>query len=139
MAGNGDLMSKMILKVAQHKMSSKFHFTGFLKGRQVDQVLGMSDVYVMPSVSEPFGIAPLEAVRSGVPVIVSKQSGVSEVLSSAIKIDFWDTDALANAINGLVLYPSLAKEIKRKGENNLRDLTWTRTATLVDTMYRATV
>ena len=139
MAGNGDLMSKMILKAARYKMSSKFHFTGFLKGHQVDQVLAMSDVYVMPSVSEPFGIAPLEAVRSGVPVIVSRQSGVSEVLSSAIKIDFWNTDALANAINGLLLYPSLAKEIRKKGESNLRDLTWTRTATQVDAMYRATL
>lgn len=139
MAGNGDLLSNMILKVARLKMSSKFHFTGFLKGAQVDRILGMSDVFVMPSVSEPFGIAPLEAMKSGVPVIVSRQSGVSEVLSSAIKVDFWDTDALSNAINGLLLYPSLVREIRKEGESNLRDLTWSRAAAVVNSTYRAAV
>ncbi len=135
-AGNGDLLGKMILKVAGYKMLSKFHFTGFLKGSQVDQMLSMSDVYVMPSVSEPFGIAPLEAMKSGVPVIISRQSGVSEVLPSAIKVNFWDTDALANAINGVLEYASLSDEIKRNGESDLSDLTWSKTAAVVNSAYQ---
>ncbi len=93
MAGNGDLLNRMIDRVAELRMATKFHFTGFLKGDDVDHMYAISDVYVMPSVSEPFGIAPLEAVRHNTPVIISKQSGVAEVLRNAIKVDFWDVDA----------------------------------------------
>jgi len=100
--------------VAQLRMSSRFHFTGFLNGSDVDLMYSMSDVYVMPSVSEPFGIAPLEALQANVPVIISKQSGVSEVLKNAIKVDFWDTDALANAISGLLEYSSFIQDIFKK-------------------------
>ena len=93
MAGSGDLLNKMIRRAAQLHIGTKFHFTGFLKGPEVDTMFAMSDVYVMPSVSEPFGISPLEAMRSNVPVVISKQSGVSEVLKHALKVDFWDIDA----------------------------------------------
>ena len=86
MAGSGDLLNRMIDRVAELRMGTKFHFTGFLKGDDVDHMYAISDVYVMPSVSEPFGIAPLEAVRHNTPVIISKQSGVAEVLKNAIKV-----------------------------------------------------
>ncbi len=98
MAGSGDLMEKMIRRVAQLRIGHKFHFTGFLQGPNVDRMLAMSDVFVMPSVSEPFGIVPLEAMRSNVPVVISKQSGVSEVLKHALKVDFWDVHGMADAI-----------------------------------------
>ncbi len=89
MAGSGDMMNKMILRTAHLGISNRFHFTGFLSGDDVYQMYSISDVYVMPSVSEPFGISPLEAIQSNVPVIISRQSGVAEVLNHAIKIDFW--------------------------------------------------
>ncbi|HRW63646.1 MAG TPA: glycosyltransferase family 4 protein, partial [Bacteroidales bacterium] len=97
MAGSGDMLYRMIKRVAELRIADKFHFTGFLKGNDVDRMFLQSDVYVMPSVSEPFGISPLEAMRAHVPVIISKQSGVAEVLRHAIKIDFWDIDAMADA------------------------------------------
>ena len=98
MAGSGDLMNHVVRRVAQLGIADRFHFTGFLKGGEVQRMFRLSDVYVMPSVSEPFGISPLEAMRSGVPVIISRQSGVAEVLDYAIKVNYWDVDALADAI-----------------------------------------
>ncbi len=111
MAGSGDLMEKMIRRVAQLRIGHKFHFTGFLKGTSVDRMLAMSDVFVMPSVSEPFGIVPLEAMRSNVPVVISKQSGVSEVLKHAMKVDFWDVHGMADAIYGLTHYSRAIKNV----------------------------
>jgi glycosyltransferase involved in cell wall biosynthesis len=89
MAGSGDMMERMIRHAAALRITDRFHFTGFLRGNDVFTMLRMSDVYVMPSVSEPFGISPLEAMQSNVPVIISKQSGVAEVLTHAVKVDFW--------------------------------------------------
>ena len=108
MAGSGDMLNGIIRRVAELRLSSRFHFTGFLKGGDIDQIYERSDVYVMPSVSEPFGISTLEAVRSGVPVVISRQSGVSEVLKNALKVNFWDVDALADAICGLLKYKTLS-------------------------------
>ena len=102
MAGSGDMLKHIVRRVAKLGIADRFHFTGFLKGDEVQRMFALSDVYVMPSVSEPFGISPLEAMRSNVPVIISKQSGVAEVLDYAIKVDYWDVDALADAIYGLV-------------------------------------
>src|SRR6185436_11063838 len=96
MAGSGDMAVRMIEEAAHLGIGHRFTFTGFLRGRDVDRVFQMADCYVMPSVSEPFGIAPLEAMRNDVPVIISKQSGVSEVLTHALKVDFWDIDEMAN-------------------------------------------
>ncbi|MBW3468985.1 glycosyltransferase family 4 protein [Arthrospiribacter ruber] len=135
MAGNGDLLNKMVERVAELKMGTKFHFTGFLKGKDVDDMYAISDVYVMPSVSEPFGIAPLEAVRHNTPVIISKQSGVAEVLRNAIKIDFWDVDAMADAIFGLLHYPSIAKMFKELGSEELKNLKWEHVAAKLVTVY----
>jgi glycosyltransferase involved in cell wall biosynthesis len=135
MAGSGDLLNRMIERVAELGMGTKFHFTGFLKGKDVDDMYAISDVYVMPSVSEPFGIAPLEAVRHNTPVIISKQSGVAEVLRNAIKVDFWDVDAMADAIFGLLHYESISKMFKELGSEELKKLKWEHVAAKLVTVY----
>jgi glycosyltransferase involved in cell wall biosynthesis len=136
MAGGGDLLEKMIEYVARLGISDKFHFTGFLKGDDVYRMYAMSDVYVMPSVSEPFGIAPLEALQSNVPVIISKQSGVSEVLKHAIKVDFWDVDAIADALYGILSYPALSGFLKRNGTKEVENIKWSDTAGKIRDIYR---
>lgn len=124
MAGTGDLLEKMIRRVAQLKMGDHFHFTGFLKGDDVDQMFAMTDVFVMPSISEPFGIVPLEAMRLNVPVVISKQSGVSEVLQHAMKVDFWDINGMADAIYGLCRYKALSDCFKIQGKQEVDNLRW---------------
>ncbi|MFB3429347.1 MAG: glycosyltransferase [Phycisphaerales bacterium] len=123
-AGNGDLARKMIEQAADLGIGHKVLFTGFLRGRDVAKVFRMADCYVMPSVSEPFGIAPLEAMSHDTPVIISKQSGVSEVVSHALKVDFWDTDQMANKIVAVLKYPPLSNTLKEHGRMELRRLTW---------------
>ncbi len=135
MAGSGDLMEKMIRRVAQLRIGHKFHFTGFLQGENVDRMLAMSDVFVMPSVSEPFGIVPLEAMRSNVPVVISKQSGVSEVLKHALKVDFWDVNGMADAIYGLIHYGGLQKMFTKYGQNEVESLKWEYSGLKVKEVY----
>jgi glycosyltransferase involved in cell wall biosynthesis len=135
MAGSGDLLPAMMDKVAQLKMSSRIHFTGFLRGKQIHQVWSVTDVYIMPSVSEPFGITPLEAVQSGVPVIVSNQSGVAEVMDHVIKVDFWDTDALANAIIGVFTHKGLSNTLRSNSRREIKALTWKRAAGKIKQLY----
>lgn len=135
MAGSGDMLNKMIRRVAQLRISNKFHFTGFLDGENVDRMFSMSDVYVMPSVSEPFGISPLEAMRSNVPVVISKQSGVSEVLKYALKIDFWDIDAMSDGIYGLLHYDALSRMFIKYGKNEVDSMKWDNAAKLVKEVY----
>ena len=139
MAGTGDMQQKMIRRVAKLKMGTKFHFTGFLKGNEVNKLLAMTDVFVMPSVSEPFGIVPLEAMQSNVPVVISKQSGVSEVLKHAIKVDFWDVNALADAIYGLLAYPKLPEMATREGKSEVDNLKWENAAFLVKQVYERAI
>jgi len=137
MAGSGDLLNQMIARVAELGISDHFHFTGFLKGNDVYQMLRMTDVFVMPSVSEPFGIVPLEAMQFNVPVIISNQSGVAEILENAIKIDFWDTFAMADAIYGLLNYGALATHFKNKGKNEVKNLEWINAAEAVTGVYKS--
>ncbi|MCE7054083.1 glycosyltransferase family 4 protein [Algoriphagus sp. AGSA1] len=139
MAGSGDLLNRMIDRVAELRMGTKFHFTGFLKGDDVDHMYAISDVYVMPSVSEPFGISPLEAVRHNTPVIISKQSGVAEVLNNAIKIDFWDIDSMADAIFALLHYDGISKMFKELGTEELKKLKWEHVAEKLITVYHKTL
>ena len=134
MAGSGDLMNHVVRRVAQLGIADRFHFTGFLKGGEVQRMFRLSDVYVMPSVSEPFGISPLEAMRSGVPVIISRQSGVAEVLDYAIKVNYWDVDALADAIYGLLTYPALGRMFASKGLEEVTGLKWTNAAAKIKTV-----
>jgi glycosyltransferase involved in cell wall biosynthesis len=135
MAGSGDLLNRMIRRVAKLKIGTRFHFTGFLAGQDVDRMFALSDVYVMPSVSEPFGISPLEAMRSNVPVVISKQSGVAEVLQHALKVDFWDIDALADAIYGILHYDGLRKMFAIYGKSEVDSLKWENAAFKVLEVY----
>lgn len=139
MAGSGDLMNRSIKRVAQLGISDRFHLTGFLRGQDVQRMFAYSDVYVMPSVSEPFGISPLEAMISNVPTIISKQSGVAEVLKYAIKVDFWDIDALADAIYGLLNYPALSKMAIESGLEEVNSLKWDHAASKVKKVYEAAI
>ena len=124
MAGSGDMMNRAIRQVARLGISDRFHFTGFLRGQEVQKMFALSDVYIMPSVSEPFGISPLEAMRSNVPSIISHQSGAAEVLKYALKVDFWDVDAMADDIYALLQYPALADFATRQGFDEVNGLKW---------------
>jgi glycosyltransferase involved in cell wall biosynthesis len=135
MAGSGDMLNRMIWRVATLKIGSRFHFTGFLKGDDVHHMFALSDVYVMPSISEPFGISPLEAMQSNVPVIISKQSGVSEILQHAIKVDFWDTHAMADAIYGILKYEGLPQMFKKHAREEVDSLKWDQAAEKVKEVY----
>ena len=135
MAGSGDMMNKMIRLAAERNISDRFHFTGFMKGKQVYEILRSSDVYVMPSVSEPFGISPLEAMQCGVPSIISKQSGCAEILDYAIKVDYWDIEALADAIYGLITYPAFHKFLKEEGLKEVNNIKWEHAGQKVRAIY----
>ena len=135
MAGSGDKMQAMIDLVAERGLADKMHFTGFLKGKEVTQMLADSDVYMMPSVSEPFGISPLEAMQVGTPSIISKQSGCAEILSHAIKTDYWDIDAMADAIYAIVEYPSIYETLSREGRNEVNQITWDKAGLKVRAIY----
>lgn len=124
MAGSGDMMNAMIDLVAQRGIADKFHFTGFLRGHQVHEMLAESDVYIMPSVSEPFGISPLEAMQVGTPSIISHQSGCAEILTHAIKTDYWDIDAMADAIYAIVKYPAMYKSLHELGKEEVDNIRW---------------
>ena len=124
MAGSGDMMNAMIDLAAKRGIADRFHFTGFLKGRQVHEMLAESDVYIMPSVSEPFGISPLEAMQVGTPSIISKQSGCAEILTHAIKTDYWDIDAMADAIYAIVKNPAMHKSLQVLGRNEVNNIRW---------------
>jgi glycogen synthase len=134
-AGSGDLLPQTIERVAQLRMSDRFHFTGFLNKEWINKIWSMSNVYVMPSVSEPFGITPLEAIQAGVPVIVSNQSGVAEVMAHALKVDFWDTDALAESICSVLKYKSLSTMLKSSGEKEIKSLSWEKAAVKLKSLY----
>jgi len=137
MAGSGDLLNRSIRHVARLGISDKFHFTGFLRGADVTKMFALSDVYVMPSISEPFGISPLEAMQTNVPSIISKQSGVAEVLHYAIKTDFWDVDAMADAIYALLNYPALWKVASTYGYDEVNNLKWNAAAAKIKAVYES--
>ena len=137
MAGSGDMMNRCIRHVAKLGISDRFHFTGFLRGAEVQKMFAMSDVYIMPSVSEPFGISPLEAMRSNVPSIISKQSGAAEVLKYAFKVDFWDVDALADDIYALLQYPSLSSFAAREGLEEVNRLKWNEATAKMKQVYES--
>ena len=128
-AGNGDQAQRMIEMAATLGIGHKVLFTGFLRGRDISRVFSMADLYVMPSVSEPFGIAPLEAMSHNVPVLISKTSGVSEVLVHALKADFWDIDDMADKIIAVLRHPILSDTLKERGSFEVRGISWDGTAT----------
>lgn len=123
-AGSGDMQRAMIEKSAQLGISDKVLFAGFLRGKELANAFKMADVFVMPSVSEPFGLVPLEAMNHGTPVIISKQSGVSEVLTHCLKMDFWDIDEMANKILATLKYSALHKTLQENGQKEVKTITW---------------
>ncbi|MBW2992130.1 glycosyltransferase family 4 protein [Candidatus Woesearchaeota archaeon] len=123
-AGSGDMEFRMIERAAELGLGDKILFAGFLQGEDIDRAYKMADVYVMPSVSEPFGITPLESMRNGTPVIISKQSGVSEVIKHCLKVDFWDTDEIANKIIGVIKYKEVYDELKKNGGEEILGFSW---------------
>ncbi len=139
MAGSGDMMEDMIQLAAERGIADKFHFTGFLKGKEVYEMLADSDVYIMPSVSEPFGISPLEAMEMGVPSIISKQSGCAEILNNVIKTDYWDIDAMADAIHAITTYPALYDQLRRDGIEEIKGITWEKAGKKVIDIYNKVI
>lgn len=139
MAGSEDMMDQMIRLAARRNISDRFHFTGFMKGKQVYEVLKASDVYVMPSVSEPFGISPLEAMQCGVPSIISKQSGCAEILDYAIKVDYWDIEALADAMYSIITYPAMAEFLKVEGKKEVDEIKWEYAGRKVRAIYESVI
>ncbi len=124
MAGGGDMEKDMIRLAAKRNIADRFHFTGFLRGKEVYQMFRDSDVYVMPSVSEPFGISPLEAMEMGVPSIISKQSGCAEILNNVIKTDYWDVDAMADAMHSIITNKALYDTLRDRGIEEIHGITW---------------
>jgi glycosyltransferase involved in cell wall biosynthesis len=135
MAGSGDMIRRTIEMAASMGIGHKVLFTGFLRGNDVEKVFKMADLYVMPSVSEPFGIAPLEAMSHDVPVIISKQSGVSEVVQNALKVDFWDINEMANKIVAVLRHPPLASTMRQHGSFEIRRMSWTDAAKACVNVY----
>jgi len=139
MAGSGDMIRSSIEMAAELGIGHRVLFTGFLRGADVERVFRMADLYVMPSVSEPFGIAPLEAMSNDVPVLISKQSGVSEVLKHALKVDFWDVDEMANKIIAVLRHSSLRNTLAEQGSIEVRRMSWIDSARHCVDVYDAAV
>jgi len=134
-AGTGDMSRKLLRKSSSLRLKNKFLFTGFLNRKQVEFILKASDIYVLPSVSEPFGIAPLEAMAYGVTSIISKQSGVAEVVNHAFKIDFWDTDRMAETINYLIENPEICQKMGHEGKKEVNHILWDKAAEKIRKVY----
>ncbi|MCI0565978.1 glycosyltransferase family 4 protein [bacterium] len=135
-AGSGDMERQMMQEAAYMGLGSRFIFAGFLRGTELDAVYKIADLYVMPSVSEPFGITPLESLAQGTPVLISKQSGVSEVLRHSLRADFWDIDDIADKIVSALRHPPLHSTLAENGMREIRDLTWENAAQKVAATYR---
>ena len=136
MAGDGDMTNRMVEFAAYLGIGHKVLFTRFLQGIDVDRAYQMADLYVMPSVSEPFGIAPLEALKHKVPVLVSKQSGIAEVLTHALKVDFWDIHQMANKIVAVLRYPVLSRMLQEMGHSEMHKFCWDEAAVKVKDIYK---
>ncbi len=137
MAGSGDMLPRMRALVESLGIEDAFRFPGFVRGADLERTFSTADVYVMPSVSEPFGIAPLEAMSYDRPVIVSKQSGVSEVLRNALKVDFWDVDKMASQIVALLELPELRRVIVERAREEIRHIHWDAAAEKLIPIYQS--
>lgn len=124
LSGSGDMLPRIVEISARLGLAQHVHFTGFLRGEDVARMYSQADLYVMPSVSEPFGITPLEAMALDVPVIMSRQSGVSEVIDHALKVNFWDTEELANQILAVLTYAPLRESLVKQGRDEIDGMRW---------------
>jgi glycosyltransferase involved in cell wall biosynthesis len=136
MAGTGDQLPELMKRAAELGLSRKFLFSGFVDREQAAALYARADAFVMPSASEPFGIVALEAMERGVPVIVSRQSGVSELVRHALKVDFWNVEELAASIVAALRYPVLASELRRRASSEVRRITWDAVAGRIADLYR---
>lgn len=134
-AGSGDMLNAMIELAAAYGIADRCHFPGFQRGKQVYECYKNSDVFVMPSVSEPFGIAPLEAMQCGCPSIISKQSGCGEILTNVIKVDYWDIDAMADAIYSICTNDALYKYLSEEGLREVDQITWEKVGLRIRSCY----
>jgi glycogen(starch) synthase len=139
MAGSGDMLPRMRALVDKLGITKSFRFPGWLRGAEIERAFSTADVYVMPSVSEPFGIAPLEAMSYDRPVIVSKQSGVSEVLQNALKVDFWDVDKMASQIVAVLELPELRRTLIERAREEIRHIHWDAAAEKLVPVYESVV
>ncbi|MBW6515474.1 MAG: glycosyltransferase [Candidatus Cloacimonetes bacterium] len=139
MAGTGDMAKRLLHKSAFYRLKNGFLFTGFLNREEVENILSNTDIYMLPSVSEPFGIAPLEAMAYGIAAIISKQSGVSEVIKNAYKIDFWDIDQMSETICYLIENPDVREELGHKGMLEVEQIRWDTAAEHINTVYNETI
>ena len=139
MAGSGDMQEELIEQAAALGIGDRVLFPGFVRGDKTDRLYQSADLYVLSSVSEPFGITPLEALLNRTPVLISKQSGVSEVITHALKTDFWDTDKMASKMDAVLRYPTLADELRRNGFRQAQSLSWDETAKTCQACYNKLV
>ena len=134
--GTGDMLDQLRRQTNELGIEDRVHFAGFVEPAGVDQILQRSRVLVMPSVSEPFGLVALEAIRNGIPVIISKQSGVREVLHRALQVDFWDHEKLADQILAALRLPDLSRQLVSEGMDQIQDLNWEKSAKHVIHQYQ---
>ena len=135
-SGSGDMAQQMIDRAAYLGIGDKVLFTGFMRDTQLSRLYRTADLVVMPSISEPFGIVPLESLLNGTPVLVSKQSGVSEVVQHALKVDFWDVDEMAQKIISVLDHPPLRDTLAREGEREARGRVWKHVADRCMILYK---
>jgi len=138
-AGSGDMARKLTHQSAKMGLRNRFVFAGFLNRREVEYIIKASDIYMLPSISEPFGIAPLEAMAYGVTAVISKPSGVSEVVQNAYKLDFWDIAGMAKTINHLIENPDECREMGRKGMEEVHAIQWDDAAAKIKAAYEEVV
>lgn len=138
MAGDGDMTQQIIRMSVDLGIERNVLFSGFLKGNEVKRAYASADLYVMPSISEPFGLTPLEAIRNGAPVLISKQSGVSEVIKNALRVDFWDVDEMANQVVAALRYPALKHTLNEHAKKEVDNMSWHKqTKKIVESYERA--
>lgn len=133
--GAGDQELELVELAASLGLSGNVIFAGFQRGKKWRDMFAVSDIFVMPSVSEPFGLTALEAAAFSVPTLVSRQSGVAEVLSSALRVDYWDVDEMANQITSVLINPSLQTQLERDGYNEVLNMSWSHTAKRLINIY----
>jgi glycogen(starch) synthase len=135
-SGWGDMTTQIIEQVGRERLSANVIFAGALWDEDRDRMYQSADIVVMPSVSEPFGLVPLEAMQHGTPSLISKQSGVAEVLSHALKVDFWDVDEMANQILAALRYTALRTQLANHGRDEIKKLSWHDAAKKVVHLYQ---
>jgi glycosyltransferase involved in cell wall biosynthesis len=126
----------LVEESARLGLADKVIFAGFLRGEQLNRLYRMADIYVMPSVSEPFGITSLEALANGAPILISRQSGVAEMVSHCLKVDFWDVDQIAGKILAATRYAELRQTLQENGANEVKKFSWVESAKLCLGVYR---